>query len=835
MYRSLPQETGSYIIHKKKVFPHLESVISGRENAYEVMANVGDELDANKELEDAIALEEGDIENEEISLQAPVDNKDMISDGDGSSMNVKTYREICVENDKELFAKVRTLDRDQRTVIDMIVGFARRHEMANNQRGKNPWPEAPLMLVHGNAGTGKSHVIDVLSQLLQRTFRRAGDDPNNPYILRLAFTGNAAAIIQGQTINSTFNLRFDNFITSYNDKTRDLRRKELSNLKLIIIDEISLVRSDMLYQIHFRLGHELMQNHMIFGNVAIVLFGDLLQIKPPRGCHVFSPPKDSQSNAFHSLEPLWEKFKPIRLKTNHRQGEEGDCADLFNRIRVGSYTQQDIELLKTRVFPRDSPLIPKHALLCTGTNAIAEKYNIRELTLLTTKLFTLNAKVFYSTGKSIKCPPVEPNGLIRNTPLPLSLSVKVGARVMLTHNLSVVDSLVNGSLGEVVGYNFTDDGNDIDLIFIQFDNENSGIQQRNKYKFKKFLDAVPIGRLEFEFQMAKVKSSTKSAATGLAINFPVKLSWGMTLHKIQGHTIRKPHYLILDLECWLEAAMIYVGISRVQSLSQLFILGKLPINKMIPWPDALEELERLEGLDLAYNMEEFYEDCFVIPSLNTIDIRTHIDDIRADCFMSSANVNLFQETSLDKVCVDGRYDLPSKFVFFNCAGHRKGIASYVPSDYIHLNDICHNKYQLTTVISKTIAITNVYRSNDASKDFLTHMLNCVESVTINHLLIGDFNYCLRDQPNHPIKLKLEEIGFKLITSLLHQPPDATHIKGRIIDHAWVRFDERNNIGIERYEVKTCIYSDHDFQFVVLKYNDDTFSTSSTNPEGSSLI
>ena len=129
----------------------------------------------------------------------------------------------------------------------------------------------------------------------------------------------------------------------------------------------------------------------------------------------------------------------------------------------------------------------------------------------------------------------------------------------------------------------------------------------------------------------------------------------------------------------------------------------------------------------------------------------------------------------------------------------------------------------------------MYRSNDASKDFLTHMLNCVESVTINHLLIGDFNYCLRDQPNHPIKLKLEEIGFKLITSLLHQPPDATHIKGRIIDHAWVRFDERNNIGIERYEVKTCIYSDHDFQFVVLKYNDDTFSTSSTNPEGSSLI
>ena len=270
---------------------------------------------------------------------------------------------------------------------------------------------------------------------------------------------------------------------------------------------------------------------------------------------------------------------------------------------------------------------------------------------------------------------------------------------MLTHNISVVDSLVNGSLGEIVGYNFLNDDKDIDFIFVKFYDKRSGLQLKKKMKFRKFPDAVPIGRIEFDFQMAKSKLSKKSTASGLAINFPIKLSWGMTLHKIQGHTIKLPQLLILDLECWLEAAMVYVGISRVQSLSQLFILGKLPIDKMVPWPDALLELERLESFDLAYDLVEDYAQCFVITSLNTIDIRTHINDIKADRFMTSANVNLFQDTSLDKNLYDGQYDMASKSVYFNSVGHRKGIASYVPSNFYLLNDINQDKFQMSTFLT----------------------------------------------------------------------------------------------------------------------------------------
>ena len=266
--------------------------------------------------------------------------------------------------------------------------------------------------------------------------------------------------------------------------------------------------------------------------------------------------------------------------------------------------------------------------------------------------------------------------------------------------------------------------------------------------------------------------------------------------------------------------MVYVGISRVQSLSQLFILGKLPIDKMVPWPDALLELERLESFDLAYDLVEDYAQCFVITSLNTIDIRTHINDIKADRFMTSANVNLFQETSLDKNSYDGQYDMASKLVYFNSVGHQKGIASYVPPNFNLLNDINQDKFQMSTFLSNELAITNVYRSNNAPEEFLANMINCVESVTTTHMFIGDFNYCLRDQPHHPVKNMFEELGFQLIPSILHQPPDATHIMGRCIDHAWIRLSAESNIGIVKYDIRTCVFSDHDIQCIVLKISDN---------------
>ena len=113
--------------------------------------------------------------------------------------------------------------------------------------------QPPLLTVQGGAGSGKSMVIDIVSQHVEKILREPGDNPNHPYILKLAFTGTAAANIQGQTLHSAFSFNFGNTFISLNDKARDNKRIVLENLMFILIDEYSFIDSDMLYKLDLRL------------------------------------------------------------------------------------------------------------------------------------------------------------------------------------------------------------------------------------------------------------------------------------------------------------------------------------------------------------------------------------------------------------------------------------------------------------------------------------------------------------------------------------------------------------------------------------------------------
>ena len=92
-------------------------------------------------------------------------------------------------------------------------------------------------------------------------------------------------------------------------------RKQLDNLKLIIIDEISLVKSDLLYQLDFRLQKDIFQNCLTFGGLAVIVFGDILQIRPPSARHVFLSPQNPRLQLLHEVDNLWRKFKVVILKT----------------------------------------------------------------------------------------------------------------------------------------------------------------------------------------------------------------------------------------------------------------------------------------------------------------------------------------------------------------------------------------------------------------------------------------------------------------------------------------------------------------------------------------
>ena len=215
------------------------------------------------------------------------------------------------------------------------------------------------------------------------------------------------------------------------------------------------------------------------------------------------------------------------------------------------------------------------------------------------------------------------------------------------------------------------------------------------------------------------------------------------------------------------------------------------------------EMKRLEALDLSLPVQIPLNQ-FEIVSLNVISLPSHFDDIKVDPNLMTAKVLLLQETSLTKNLEDSiRFKLEGKICHFNSSGHRKGLATYFPPDFSVVMDVTHGRFQMTSISNGELTITNVYRSGDAGKRFDESLTNIIEDKSRTHILMGDWNFCQRDEPSHSVKKFLESNGF--ISGFAE--PQATHIQGRCLDQIFVRF-----VGeplVFESSVKVCIYSDHE--------------------------
>ena len=142
------------------------------------------------------------------------------------------------------------------------------------------FPEPQFTIVIGGAGSGKSTVINVLKQWIHLILRKEGDNPDNPYVIVVAPTGTAAANVRGQTLHSSLGFNFGNKHYSLSDKKRDEIRSVLRNLRVLIIDEISMIRSDMLFQLDLRLREITQKKNIMFGGISIFFMGDIMQLRP---------------------------------------------------------------------------------------------------------------------------------------------------------------------------------------------------------------------------------------------------------------------------------------------------------------------------------------------------------------------------------------------------------------------------------------------------------------------------------------------------------------------------------------------------------------------------
>ena len=634
-----------------------------------------------------------------------------------------------------------------------------------------------------------------MSQHMEKIFRTPGDDPNHPYILKTAFTGTAAANIKGQTLHTAFSFNFGNEFISLGDKARDDKRKQLENLKVLIIDKFSMIKSDLLYQLDLRLREVKQEPKLLFGGVAVFLFGDILQLRPVKARYIFDEPASESFNLSFLTDPLWQKFDVVLLRYNHRQGEDGEYADILNRIRMAEIQEEDVKLLETRIRPLNHPDIPKDALVISCTNAEVNKINEEKLTAIDETLHTFTAINKTRTSKSLK-PRIDSAGSITGTPLQKSLNLKIGAKVMLTFNIHTYDCLTNGTFGEIVGFNFDQSGNIIQ-VYVHFYDEDCGKLRRQNYVSLQNQfpgkNVTPIDLIEFQYSLSKKGNSSNATAT--AIQFPLKLAFAATAHKIQGLTIKKPNFLVIDLRTVREPAQAYVILSRIQALSQLFILKSLCVNKMISSEKAMQELERLNTVA----MNQTHNKTRSVISCNIRSYRKHSEDLLTASTLEYADVICLQETWLDPE--EEVREVKAMKQHNNSVGRGKGVMTLFKSNYCVVKDITKEKYQMTKLASETKEIINIYKSSDAKDEEFRDDL--IELINFNKetLVMGDFNICYINERSNLIVKALEDVRF------VQHVKFPTHIEGRLIDHFY-SFSPGTN---RDYDVKqqAQYFTDHD--------------------------
>lgn len=390
-----------------------------------------------------------------------------------------------------------------------------------------------LIWISGRAGTGKSTFLQFLKQQVH---------PKNS--VYLAPTAVAALTIGGQTIHSFFWLDpkekayFETRLDS--DKERQLFSR-LAIVETIVIDEISMVRADILDEIDRRMRRAKRNAEQPFGGSRLLLIGDAYQL-PPVAPDPFTSTGDLFERRYKS--PFFFSSKVLRTKArqiNHieftrvfRQNEV-DFLAVLDRCRSGEITEADIDLLQSRVLPEGKKPLADHLVLTTK-NDEARRLNRYHLNALPGETQSYTAT---STGNFANILDDE------DLPAPRVLELKVGARVMFTVN-HPDRRWVNGALATVIGLEDS-------KVILQDENGSFSVEP---HVWKKLRYVLRSGQL--------VEETADEYR-----QFPFVLGWAITVHRAQGRTLEK---VFVDLSRGAFAAgQAYVAISRVTRLEGLLL------------------------------------------------------------------------------------------------------------------------------------------------------------------------------------------------------------------------------------------------------------------------
>jgi ATP-dependent exoDNAse (exonuclease V) alpha subunit len=390
------------------------------------------------------------------------------------------------------------------------------------------------IFITGKAGTGKSTLLNYFRSI------------TNKKIVVLAPTGVAALNVEGETIHSFFGFK-PNITIQNIEKLSPKRRKIYEELDAIIIDEISMVRADLLDCIDYFLRQNGREKGKPFGGTQMIFIGDLYQLPPvvtSKEKKFFTERYNSQY--FFDADVFKEvSFEFVELEKIYRQKDER-FIKLLNEIRNNTVSEESLALLNSRV-GIEPPSDSDYVLYLTPLNETVEKINREKLEGLRGKLYSWEAYIEGEFDESSY--PTDP-----------TLYLKKGAQVMMLNNDSK-GRWVNGTIGKVVGIKINKGAGD-DVIEVQFSNG-------------KVEEVLPYTWEIFHYRYDEKKKIIETEEVGSFTQYPMKLAWAVTIHKSQGKTFDK---VIIDLGRGVFApGQVYVALSRCTSFEGIFL--KKPIKK----------------------------------------------------------------------------------------------------------------------------------------------------------------------------------------------------------------------------------------------------------------
>ena len=744
---------------KKQVMEWLDNVDEAMYYAEEALKNevkideVGDVLDAENNQDKL------DCEEEGIEADPMYEHLDRGDHNENEFLPSNNWcKRIDLKDDDQLMMEAQNLDRYQRKTLDIGLEYARDIVKARNH--DNLLPGAPHVIVLGGAGSGKSTVINCLTQWVHKNLQKPGDEPQAPYILPTATTGAASVIIEGMTLHTGVGLDFSNKHSSLSDKKRELKRDQYKNLKFLIIDECSMMKSDQLYQLDLRL-RELKQSNREFGGIAVFLLGDPAQLKPVKGRFAFDKPicEDYHLAYGDGSDSLWRSFQVVNLSENHRQGDDKTYADMLNRIRLGEQNADDMVLLKTRIRKKNHPDL-NNALFIACKKVAVNEHNEKCLNGITGKLYEMKAKHLTRMKQKFK-PYIKKDGTISDTQFLDILKLKIGAKVMLIYNVDVSDLLCNGAMGTLIGIELTQDGN-VDKLIVKFANPKAGKESRRKHPnySKKYPEGTVITKMEREYTLSK-NVNTVVASTAKLIQYPLILAFAVTVHKVQGQTIEKPLKCVIDLRSVFEGAQAYVMLSRIKELGQLYILEELPENKIYPIQKALEEIIRLQEVSINNNPNLWDKvsnpNVMKVSYLNTRSLVNKFQNIKSDKSLQQSDILVLAETWIPKNSdMRRKFQLENYETHLNSSGRGKGLAIFQKQGYKQIRDHNEENINITMIELEDLDIITVYRSTDGNLGRLVNKLEDIINISKSTLVIGDMNICNKKMPTNESRKFLEE-------------------------------------------------------------------------------